>query len=375
MRTNAPTLPESLQFAGSNYVLSGRRKLLYFGGCDYFRLSRHPAIVEALERGLRKYGMNVSASRKTTGNHPLYLKVEKALATFFDSPRAILIGTGYMTNMVAAQALRGQFSHVFMDARSHPSLRDAARFLDCPILEFKHRNPADAGTVLKRCGPKATPLLCTDAMFSHDGSIAPLDRYLEVLSGRGKLLVDEAHSGGVIGASGKGIAAHFGIASKEIIRTVTLSKAFGLYGGAILCDEETSRAILTRSPMFTGHTPLPLPIAHAVLSALRLLRTDRTIRERLHRNARLIDGSLYTSRNGCCEMPTPIASWVPNNGKAARRLKLALLRAGIHPPLIYYPGGPEHGYFRFMISSEHTPAQIKLLVGVLQRHGAALTGR
>src|SRR6476469_93098 len=102
MSANGPILPEALKYLGANFVLSGRRKLLFFGGCDYFRLSEHPAIRRAIAEGLRKHGFSVSASRKTTGNHPLYREVETALARFFDASSAILIGTGYMTNLVTA---------------------------------------------------------------------------------------------------------------------------------------------------------------------------------------------------------------------------------------------------------------------------------
>src|SRR5204863_5102350 len=106
-----------------------------------------------------------------------------------------------------------------------------------PVLEFEHRNPAEASAVIKQCGRRAVPLLCTDGMFSHDGSVAPLGEYLKVLPTQGLMLIDEAHSAGVLGATGKGTLEYLGLATDRVIRTVTLSKAFGLYGGAILCDK------------------------------------------------------------------------------------------------------------------------------------------
>src|SRR5215213_9486205 len=92
-------LPLPLKQVDRTYVLSGRRKLIYFAGCDYFRLSSHPKILRALQQGVRPTGISVSASRKTTGNHLLFEQLESALAQFFRSPAAVLIGTGYMTNL------------------------------------------------------------------------------------------------------------------------------------------------------------------------------------------------------------------------------------------------------------------------------------
>ena len=367
-------LAEPLRHAG-NFVFRGRQKLLYFGGCDYFRFSSHPTILRALHSGLRKHALTVSASRKTTGNHLLYEQLEKALARFFGTERAVLMGTGYMTNLVVAQALRGRFTHVLLDARAHASLRDASAFTGCPVLEFAHRNPSDAAAVMKRCGPGAIPLLCTDGMFSHDGSVAPLGEYLKCLPARGLMLIDEAHSAGVLGDTGKGTLEYLGVATDRVIRTVTLSKAFGLYGGAILCDKAIQQAIFTKSSMFTGHTPLPLPIADAAIASLDLMRVNRARRQKLVANAAFIHSKVPQAAANNPGPPTPILSWVPRDEAKCKKLRSALLRAGIHPPFIQYPGGPEEGYFRFMISSEHTRPQLEALVEVLRKTVCPLTAR
>src|SRR5438874_12649597 len=96
--------PPSLQQLDRTYVRFGKRKLSYFSGCDYFRLSSHPQVIAALSSGLKKYGLNVAASRLTTGNHFLYGELEKRLANFFDAENAILVSSGYMTNLIVAQA-------------------------------------------------------------------------------------------------------------------------------------------------------------------------------------------------------------------------------------------------------------------------------
>src|SRR6185436_19832805 len=137
-------LAEPLQQIDRTYVLHRGRRLSYFAGCDYFRLSSHPEVLRALRDGLDRFGLNVSASRKTTGNHALYGQLEHKLAEFFGVEAAVLVSNGYMTNLAVAQALAGEFTHALIDERSHGCLFDAAKLLDCSLLSFKHRDPASA---------------------------------------------------------------------------------------------------------------------------------------------------------------------------------------------------------------------------------------
>src|SRR5215467_9313129 len=125
------TEPEPLQQVERTYVRFGGRKLSYFSGCDYFRLASHPEVIAALKEGVEKYGLNVAASRLTTGNHVLYGQLEKKLARFFDVESALLVSGGYVTNLIVAQALAGTFSHAIVDEKAHPSLWDASGLLDC----------------------------------------------------------------------------------------------------------------------------------------------------------------------------------------------------------------------------------------------------
>src|SRR5438445_2633403 len=198
------TEPELLQQVDRTYVRSRNRKLSYFSGCDYFRLASHPKVVAALQDGVKKYGLNVAASRLTTGNHILYQRLEQSLAEFFHVPSALLVPTGYMSNLVAAQALTGNFSHALLDAESHPSLSDAARFLDCPVLRFEHQNSEDLTRSVRRCGAGAKLILLTEGLFSRDGSVAPLTEYLRRLPKDAWMLVDDAHGAGVLGRTGQG---------------------------------------------------------------------------------------------------------------------------------------------------------------------------
>jgi 7-keto-8-aminopelargonate synthetase-like enzyme len=359
------SLPPPLQQIGRKYVSYSGKRYSYFGGCDYFRLASHPNVLRAVREGLATFGLNVSASRATTGNHRLYVRLEIELARYFDVETALLVPSGYITNLAVAQTLAGRFSHALLDARAHSSLADAAQFLDCPIVKFQHRDVEDLGRVLQRLGSGVRPILLTEGMFSHDGSVAPLKAYFKRLPKDSLILLDDAHGAGVLGKTGKGTAEFAEVGRRRIVQTVTLSKAFGAYGGAILAARQLREEIIARSRLFTGSTPLPLPLASAALEAVDILSHGSRLRARLQRNASRLKSAL--SEAGFAELPTPgpVVSLVPRDGREAQLLKNSLLRRRILPPFIQYPGGPASGYFRFAISSEHTGRQLDQLVRAL----------
>lgn len=368
-KTGGGELAEPLQQLDRTFVLHRGRKLAYFAGCDYFRLSSRPEILQALTHGLDQFGLNVAASRKTTGNHPLYGQLEDELARFAAMPAALLVSNGYITNLAVAQALAGTFTHALIDQRAHGSLQDAAQMLGCPVIFFPHRDSASAAHLSRRLGSRAKIVLLTDGLFSHSGEVAPLDAYLRDSPPRTTLLVDDAHAFGVLGKTGRGTAEFLGLpASPRLIQTVTLSKSLGTYGGAILGTQELRERIITRSRLFVGNTPLPLPLTAAALTALGLLRGEPNLRRRLHFNASYVKAALREAGLSINDGPGPIIPIQPRSASDVTRLKRTLLKADIHPPYINYLGGPKDGYFRFVISSEHTAAQLDTLVKVLTRH-------
>ena len=362
---SADGLTEPLQQIDRTYVLHRGRKLSYFAGCDYFRLSSHPEVLRALREGLDRFGLNVAASRKTTGNHALYGQLEQKLAAFFGVEAAVLISNGYMSNLAVAQALAGEFTHALIDERSHGSLLDAAKLLDCPVFPFQHRDPASAASAVRQAGRKAKLVLLTDGLFSHSGEVAPLDQYLRLLPTSATLLVDDAHGAGTLGKAGRGTAEFLGVPGRRLIRTITLSKAFGVYGGAVLGSHEVRKKIVARSRLFVGNTPLPLPLAAAALASLKIVGRDPRLRRRLVFNTSYVKAALREAGLPVNDGPGPIIPFISRNDREAARLKKKLLAAEIHPPFINYLGGPTDGYFRFVISSEHTPEQLDALVGTL----------
>jgi 7-keto-8-aminopelargonate synthetase-like enzyme len=346
------------------HVRQDGRRLVYFGGCDYFRLSWDPRVRRALQEGVGKFGLNVAASRTTSGNHPLYGRLERELADFFGVESATLAPNGWAPSLMAAQALAGRFSHVLIDEKAHPSLAAAALHLVCPIVKFRHHDAADLARALARLRP-CQPLVMTDGMVPRDGSVAPVRDYLKILPRGGLILLDDAHAAGVLGETGRGTAQLAGASSRHILQTITLSKAFGVFGGAVLGARKFTDAIMAGSGVFIGSTPLPPPLAAAALESLRILRTNGPLRERLHRNARYVREELGKRGMAVADTPGPVIAVFPKNPQDARRLSRRLLAAQICPPFSRYPGGPPGGCFRFAISSAHSPRQLRELVAAL----------
>lgn len=361
MKPSAPTLQQT----DRTCVWHRGSKLAYFGGCGYYRLADDPRVHRALLRGLKQFGLNVAASRLTTGNHPVYEQLEAALTKYFGAESAVLVPSGYATNLVVAQAFANHFSHALMDERAHASLRDAALFLGCPVIAFPHRDVTGLARAVKSLGPNSRPILLTDGMFSSDGSVAPLKQYLRVLPGKAQLLVDDSHGAGVLGKSGRGTLEHARVNRGRIIQTITLSKAFGVSGGAILGADAIRRRLFASSRLLAGSTPLPLPLAVSALEAVRVLGSSASRRNRLQNNVRRIRSRLHQAGVEVPDHPGPIISVAPLLDCYARILTTRLRARQIFPSLIRYAGGSSPSFFRFAISSEHTRAQLDALADAL----------
>jgi 7-keto-8-aminopelargonate synthetase-like enzyme len=361
----AMTEPEPLQFVGDNEVRWRHRTLVYFAGCDYFRLARNAQVAAAVVSSLKANGLNVAASRRTTGNHKIYTQLETELARFFGVEAALVLPDGYLASIAVAQALAGEFTHTFIDEFAHGALADAAQMLGCPVEKFKHRDVAGLANFISKCGRNARPVILTDGMFSHDGSVAPLREYLKILPRRGMILVDDAHGAGILGTTGKGSSEHEKVSQKKIIQCATLSKAFGVYGGVVLTSRALRGKITSRSRSFIGTTPLPPPLAGAALASLKILSREPARRKRLFRNLSFVRTKLRAAGWETLETPGPIVRLPAMNGAEVRELKKLLLAAGIYPSFLQYGGAAVRGYFRFVISSEHTQTELDRLTAVL----------
>jgi 8-amino-7-oxononanoate synthase len=355
-------LPEAIEPITATQVRWRGKILNYFAGCDYLGLSHEPELVHAIQKGAGEHGINAAASRKTTGNRPIYGRTEIQIARYFGAKKAVLVSNGYLTNLTVAQATTGTFKTAIIDERSHASLQDALTLLGAKVIRFKHLDPADLQSRISAEIRNEQTVLITDGMFAHSGEIAPLKKYRRLLGPKVWLWVDDSHAGGVLGERGGGSVELSGISRMNVIQTVTFSKGFGCYGGAILCSGKLAENIFARSRIVSGNTPIPPMLAAGILRALKLANSKR--RKMLFANIILFCELLGRSTS---RIMGPIFPFHPGSGEEADRLRNELLTAGTYPPFIQYPGGPKDGYFRFAFSAKHSKTQITQLAQVIRR--------
>jgi 7-keto-8-aminopelargonate synthetase-like enzyme len=354
-------LPEPIQQIDRVYALWRGRKFHYFAGCDYLGMASDPEVLQSAQTALKEQGLNVAASRKTTGNHSLYGDLEEKLRHFFGAPAAVLVSSGYLSNPALAQALKGQAEVMLLDELAHGSLQDAAELGGFQTVRFKHRNPGDFRAKIAECRGKRV-LAATDGVFALSGKIAPVADYLKSLPSDGWLLIDDSHGAGVLGGNGRGTASHFHLSDSRIIQTTTLSKAFGVYGGAILGSAEIREKIVAGSRIFTGNTPLPLPLAAAAMTALDP-RKNQQARAALRKRIEYFQSRWMPDWDGA----TPILALAPKGEREKAELLECLSEASVYPSFILYPGGPQNGCFRFAFSAEHSVEQLDALGRCLRK--------
>jgi 8-amino-7-oxononanoate synthase len=336
------------------------RRLTYFGGCDYFRLSHHPEVLAAARDALRGGEMNVSASRLTTGNRAVYAALESELARFFRVDDALLTATGYLSNLVLAQGCAGRFDRILLDERAHGSLVDAAGLLGVPVTRFRHRDPVDVARRVRRWSGRdpARWVLMTDGWFPQEGAVAPLAGYVGVLPETAWLWVDDAHGAGTLGELGGGTLELEGVSRDRCIQTGTLSKAFGVYGGFVLAPRDWLDTVRRHSRIHVGGTPLSPALAEAARVAVRLLSGHPEWRPVLQDRSRVLGQVL----EGVSGMPMPAVGPVlcVSTTDPARRdaWSRRLGKEGIFPSWIRYPGGAAEGFFRFAWSIAHTESDM-----------------
>lgn len=351
--------------AGPLHVLVRGERRTYLGGSDYFRLSWHPEVRSVLAAAIRDGAVDVAASRLTTGNLPVYVAAEKALASWMGSPTAVLTASGYSAPMVAAQALASRCDGAVLVRGTHPCLRDAALASGLPLEEVSVPDE-----LLETCRRKGwqRPLLLQEGVGALTGRVRPLAPWMNALPAEGVCLFDDAHGVGTLGARGRGALELERLRDPRVVVAFTLSKAFGLYGGVITGPRWLPAAVWTHSRAARGGTPIPPAYAAAIPTVLGLLSAHgeewRTrIQEHRERMLRAMEGGCGTDAPAHVG---PVYGVVPVNAAAQRRLSRQLRAVGIEPPFIQYPGGPEAGLFRFSLSSAHSRATVSRLAAALE---------
>jgi 8-amino-7-oxononanoate synthase len=270
--------------------------LLDLAGNDYLGLARDARVVAGAVQAAQQWGAGATGSRLVSGTTELHAELETQLAEFTDAEAALVFSSGYAANLGVLQALTDDDTLVISDAGNHASLIDGCRLSRGVTCVVPHANPdAVQRELARRAQPRA--IVVTDAVFSVDGDVAPLaELHRHCRAHDALLVIDEAHALGVVGDGGRGAVAAAGLAAEpDVVRTVTLSKALGSQGGAVLATSAIVDHLVNTARTFIFDTGLAPACVGAAAAALRVLRDGPTLSDRVRGRARELASGVGTA--------------------------------------------------------------------------------
>ena len=346
---------------------TGGRKVAVLSSNDYLGLAQDLRVKKAAADAAQCFGAGTGGARLTTGTQPLHVKLEERLAAFFGSEAAVSYATGYMANVGAISALAGKGDVILSDELNHASIIDGCRLSGADVAVYRHRDMEDLAGKLSRSGGYRRRLVASDGVFSMDGNIAPLPEILDLCSQYAAFsFIDDAHAVGVIGATGRGTAEHFGCPRADL--TVgTLSKALGSEGGFVCTSRMLADYLVNRSRAFIFSTsPAPASVG-AAIEALRILETEHDRVELLRANVSYFTAELH-KRGIAAKTQSAIVPVEIGDERKAVAVAAKLLELGFLIPAIRYPTVARgKARLRVAISAAHDRATLSTAAEAIEK--------
>lgn len=357
--------------AADTTIVDGH-KALNFSTYDYLALNGDPRVIAAAKAAIDRYGTSVGASRPTAGERPVYRDLETALAKFCGTEAALCFVSGHATNVSVIGSLLNSKDVIFADALAHNSLIEGAKLSGATCLVFTHNDCDALETLLREHRSRfRRALIVVEGLYSMDGDVPDMERLLTLKRKYDAwLLVDEAHSDGVLGESGRGIAEEQGIDPGEVeIWMGTLSKAFASTGGYIAGSHALIEFLKTHCAGFVYSVGMPPVMAASALTALQIIEQEPQRVAALRANGSLF---LQKARAAGLDVGESIgASVIPVIvGDTLTTVVLAnrLLQHGLYViPIIFPAVGEKQARLRFFITARHTAEQIEMAVNLTAR--------
>jgi 8-amino-7-oxononanoate synthase len=337
------------------WAMRGGLRLLSFSCNDYLNLSQHPQVKAAAIAATETYGVGAGASRLVTGNHPLFTGLEARLARLKGTEAACVFGSGYLANMGIIPALVGSADLILADELSHSCILAGAKLSGATVLPFRHNDLDHLEELLTRHRAQHRhALIATDAVFSMDGDLAPLDDMAALATARDCwLMSDDAHGVGVLSQDrNRAVPLQMG----------TLSKAIGGYGGYLCASQAVIDLVKTRARSFIYSTALPPASAAAAIAALDLIAADPATAARPLAKARA-----FTRRLGLPDAASPIVPIIIGEAGAALEASRLLedegfLVVAIRPPTV----PPGTARLRIAFTAQHPDGEIERLADTIR---------
>ena len=345
-------------------VINGCSTILV-GTNNYLGLTFHPDCIQAGQDALAQEGTGTTGSRMANGSFSSHGDLEHAIADFYGMPYAIVFSTGYQANLGVLSALAGPGDTILMDGDSHASIYDGCRLGGAEVLRFKHNDVSDLDKKLRRLGDRSRrTLIIVEGIYSMLGDRAPLKDIVAVKQLYGAtLVVDEAHSLGVLGKRGRGLAEEAGVEQGVDCIVGTFSKSLGSTGGfGVSVHPEFEFIRYTSRPYIFTASPCPSVVASTKV-ALRIIRETPQLQQQLWKNAQLLyDGLEKIGYTLGAEVGPIIAAMIPSKEQALAMWK-GLLEQGIYVNLMIPPATPNgESLLRCSVSAAHTPQQLETII-------------
>ncbi len=356
-------------------AMIGNKRILLLGTNNYLGLTHDPSVIESAMAATHQAGSGTTGSRIANGSYGGHRKLEQALADFYGRRHGMVFSTGYQANLGVISALAGKNDFLVLDADSHASIYDGSRLSQAQVIRFRHNSPEDLANRLRRLrGEPGDKVIVVEGIYSMLGDKAPLREFAAVKREYGAyLVVDEAHSLGVLGKTGRGLAEEAGVEADADFIVGTFSKSLGGVGGFCVTDVEGAEIlrVVSRPYMFTAS--LPPGVIAAAQAALDQLRTRPELRLRVNENALRFYRGLKALGFELGPEPSPVVSAIMASPETAFSLWAALLEAGLYTNVSLPPATPRGlALLRSSVSAAHSNAQIDQAIALFGALGEKL---
>jgi 8-amino-7-oxononanoate synthase len=351
------------------------KEVLMFGSNSYLGLTNHPKVKEAAKAAIDKYGTGCAGSRFLNGTLDIHTILEEKLASLVNKEAALCYSTGFQVNLGVVSILAGRNDYLLLDELDHASIIEGSRLSFSKVLKFDHNSMDALECKLKLCESDRIKLIVVDGIFSMEGDIVKLPELVE-LAGKynASVMVDDAHSLGILGKNGAGTASHFGLTDSVDLIMGTFSKSFASLGGFIAADKEIINYIKhnSRSLIFSA-SMTPASVA-AVLASLEIMESEpERIKHLWDMTAHALN-SFKSAGFDTGKSETPIIPLFIRDDIKALKLTQDLLKEGVFVNPVVSPAVPkEDCLIRYSLMATHTKEQVEIsiekITKVAKAHG------
>lgn len=342
-------------------------EVLSFAGTDYLGLSRHPEVRTAAIAAVERFGVGSGASRRTTGTSEIHVALESAFADFKRRPSACILSSGYLAPRALFEALDLEGAAAFVDDGAHPALL-AALPRGLPTIGFRHFDVGHLEERLAAAPSVSRRIVCFDSVDLF-GNVAPIAEVAALGIDELTIVCDDAHGVGILGPTGRGIEEGIDARRISILTTNSLSKAIGSSGGAVAGEEAMIERMRAVSLAYGGATALPNALAAAALASIAVILREPDRRTRCLASAASLAASLRSLGYPIEQKRMPVVTSSVFWDDAAIRIAAALEAGGILASCGRYPAENGRRFVRFVVTAEHTEADLDRLVDLMRTIG------